>query len=64
MTRDDFCFIGFQNFLGENPQPPPPPPSRLETCDLCDLLFNPTLLNTKRPFVQGEVFKLASKKQE
>ena len=27
MTRDDFsCFIGFQNFLGENPQPPLPPP--------------------------------------
>ena len=24
------CFIGFQNFPGENPQPPPPPTSRLE----------------------------------
>ena len=32
MTRDGFsCFLGIQNFPGEDPPPPPPdPPSRLE----------------------------------
>ena len=54
MTRDDFsCFIGFQNFLGENPHPP----SRSE-----NMRFN-FQSNTAqhKPLVQSEVFKLESK---
>ena len=47
MTRDSFsCFLGFQNFSGEDPRPPPPPPppspSRLENVIY---FFNPTLLS-------------------
>ena len=59
MTRDDSCcFIGFQNFSGEDPRTP-----LLTIKILCDLFFNTTLLNTN-PLVQIEVSNLEVNKQE
>ena len=51
------CFIGFQNFPGEDPQPP------FKIRKICDLFF-PSNAAQHKPLVQSEVSKLGSKKQE